>query len=371
MIDALANVAQRVRSAAPAYGLIGVHFSQRQLQLMQLKRGESVTLQACASTPLLSDRVEFLKSPKAVRTLIKRALKSGAFRGRRVISTLPFEHVKLMSVSYPAGPAGSEVSTITSVMAERLEGELSEYVIDYVPVRTSIRDGERLCLVAVSPRKEVIGYLDTLQHAGLQVEALEVAPLSIRRLIERMSSPSNIENVLVVTTGRETTYLTLISGRRLLSNQAVAFGEANVLQSISGALDTSEEVALDLLLKSGLGDPTDELERRADDLAIGSTLLEIVRPAFLTLVNEIERAFLYAASESYGQPAKRIYLFGTLAGWPGADQLIASLTQAPVEPMRTDLLPFPHDTVSPADAKHPASLSIAAGLALWGLEPND
>lgn len=369
-MKALAKIAQSVRPAPSGRGLIGVHFSRRELQLLQLRKAERLEVQAQASAPLLADRSELLESRPAIRTLLRRALKQAPFRGRNAISTLPFEHVKLMSVSYPAGPASSEAATISNLMAERVEGELSDYVIDYVPVRTSIREGERLCLVAVCPRDRVVDYLDTLHYAGLRVEALEVAPLSIRRLVERMSSPSNIENVLVVTTGQETTYLTLISGRRLLANQAVAFGEAHILKSICDALDVPMHVAANLLEKSGLSAAAPD-DRPGDDLAIGNTLLEIVRPAFLGLVNEIERAFLYAASESYGQAAKRIYLFGALADWPGADALLESLTLAPVEPMRRELLPFHLDATASETPNSPASLSVAAGLALWGLDAND
>ena len=371
MMQALQHVVQRIRPVAAPAGLIAVHFSQHELELLQLRgSGSELAVQASASLPLISHRSDFLTAPKAARTLLKRGLKAAPFRGRKAISTLPYEHVKLMSISYPAGPAAKEEETIAAAMKERVEGDLSDYVIDYVPVRTSIRDGERLCLVAVSPREDVIGYLDTLRSAGLQPEALEVAPLSIRRLIERMSSPSNIENVLVVTTGLDTTYLTLISGRRLLANQSMPFGVTRIIDSICDALDVSQDVASELLAKNGLGE-AEGSKQPADDIAIGATLLEIVRPAFVDLVNEIERAFLYAASESYGQATKRIYLFGSLAGWPGADRLVATLTQVPVDTMRFDRMPFDVGIKPARSSTNPAGLSVAAGLALCGFDVDD
>ena len=372
MMQALRHVVQRIRPVAAPTGLIAAHFSQHELQLLQLRGcGSELAIQASASLPFVGERDEFLASRKAVRTLIQRGLKAAPFRGRKTISTLPFEHVKLMSISYPAGPAGKEEETIASLMAERVEGDLSDYVIDYVPVRTSIRDGERLCLVAVSPREQVIAYLDTLRAAGLQPEALEVAPLSIRRLVERMSSPSNIENVLAITTGLDTTYLTLISGRRLLANQAMPFGVSRLIDSICDALDVSPDVANELLTKNGLGEGTGSKHPPTDDIAIGATLLEIVRPAFVDLVNEIERAFLYAASESYGQATKRIYLFGSLAKWPGADRLVTALTQIPVETMRFGLMPFDIDPAAIENGESPAGLSVAAGMALCGFGEHD
>jgi Tfp pilus assembly PilM family ATPase len=378
-MSALKALAARLRPAAgpSSCGLIGVHFSEDKLHMVQLERShDGVQLRASASLPLVAGRNELLASTAATRTLIRRALKGGRFRGRRVISTLPLEHVKLMSISYPAVSPDAEPAAIANLMADRVEGQLSDYVIDYVPVRTSIRDGERLCIVAISRRERVIAYLDALTHAGLSVEALEVAPLSVRRLIESMSSSSNIENVLAINTSADMTYLTLVSGRRLLSNQEVEFGELQLISAIARALDIPTGAAQDLLLQNGLrATNTDSAPGDTNaDLAIGTTLLEIVRPEFVKLVNEIERAFLYAASESYGTDTRRICLFGGLARWDGADELLSSLVNIPVDRLRADLLPFnnPGTQALPDESGEAAAeLAIASGLALWGFGNDD
>ena len=265
-------------------------------------------------------------------------------------------------------PADAEPATIFNLMSDRVEGDLSDYVIDYVPVRTSVRDGERLCLVAVAPRQRVLTYLETLAAAGLRVEALEVAPLSIRRLVEGLSSVSSIENVLVCNTGYETTHLTLISGRRLLANQTVPFGQRHLLNAVSESLGITEQVASDLLSTNGL-----EAASAHDDIGVSATLIEIVRPAFLRLVEEIDRAFLYAASESYGQAAKRVFMLGALSTWSGADRLLETLTNIPVSRVSRDLLPFDADaSFAPVTSlRTAADVSVTAGLALHGLLHDD
>ena len=368
---ALKNIARtfRTNSVTARTGMIGVHFSERALHLLQLKRGEgSLSLQACASAAFVGERQDFTESPKAVRTLMRRVLKDAPFRGRTAISTLPLEHAKLMSVSYPAVPADSEPATIFNLMADRVEGDLSDYVIDYVPVRTSVRDGERLCLVVVARRDRVLLYLETLAAAGFRVEALEVAPLSIRRLVEGLSSVSSIENVLVCNTGYETTHLTLISGRRLLANQTVPFGQQHILKAVAESLDITEQVAADLIGTNGL-----EAVPVEDDIGVSATLVEIVRPAFLRLVEEIDRAFLYAASESYGQAAKRIFMLGALSNWSGADRLLETLTSIPVSRVSLDVLPFDADAnfAPVTNVRTAADVSVAAGLALHGLLHDD
>lgn len=371
-MSALKALAAKLRPAArPHCGLIAVHFSQHKLHLLQLERGSSLRIRSTISLPLITRRQQLLSSPKATQTLLRRALKQGNFKGKRVISTLPFEQVKLMSISHPAVSPDAEPASIASLMADRVEGELSDYVIDYVPVRTSIRDGERLCIVAVSRREQVIAYLDTLSGAGLAVEALEVAPLSVRRLLESMSTTSNIENVLAISMGQDVTYLTLISGRRLLANQEVSFGGNQLVATIAETLDVSPDVARSLLNENGLR--AGPAAGNNSDLGIGQTLLEIVRPEFVKLVRQIERAFLYAASESYGSGVNRICLFGGLTRWDGADDLLGSLVKMPVEKFGAARLPFQLDGLegTRSDDETAAELAVAAGLALWGMKNDD
>lgn len=374
-MSALKALAAKLRPSARANcGLVAVHFSNRKLHLLQLERRPSLQLRSTVSLPLVTRRQELLASPKATRTLLRRAMKQGNFKGKRVISTLPLDQVRLMSISHPAVSPDAEPASIASLMADRVEGDLSNYVIDYVPVRTSIRDGERLCIVAVSRREQVIAYLDTLSNAGLAVEALEVAPLSVRRLLESMSTTSNIENVLAINMGQDVTYLTLISGRRLLANQEVAFGGNQLVATIAKTLDVSPDVARSLLDDNGLRTVEEShTPENNSDLGIGKTLLEIVRPEFMKLVREIERAFLYAASESYGSGVNRICLFGGLTHWEGADELLGSLVQMPVEKLGAARLPFKFDRTDGTRSADKAAteLAVPAGLALWRMNGDD
>lgn len=372
-MSALKKLAARLRPKAGASrcGLIGLHLSATRLQLVQLERNAGRDrLRASACVPLMGGRDAVLGQKKTFKATLRRALEQGPFKGRKVISTMPLNHVKLMTVSYPAVAPEAEAPAIARLLAERLDGALNDYVVDYVPVRTSIRDGERLCMVAASPREAVIDYLDALTAAGLEVEALEVGPLSLRRLIEAMSSSDNIENVLAVNTTNTTTYLTLISGRRLLSNQAIDFGERQLIDSIAGTLDVSPRVARNLLKENGLRKAASPTAR--GDISIAETLQEIVRPAFLKLVKEVDRAFLYAASESFGQDNRRIYLFGGLAQWDGTDELLGTLLQAPVARLDASNLPFDCLQADPVPAgTSAAEFAVASGLAYWGLDGND
>ena len=111
----------------------------------------------------------------------------------------------------------------------------------------------------------------------------------------------------------------MISGRRLLFNQSVNFGENLLLQRIAAELDLSRDAARALVVDHGLErQPLARAIGAEVDSDVSATLLEIVKPRFLDLVNEINRVLVFTAAETHGVPVSRICLLGSLAHWPGA-----------------------------------------------------
>lgn len=360
-----------------AYGPIGAYFTQGHLHLVQLERlGDGdLGLRSHASLAYPGSRAELLASPVAVRKLVRRTIRAGKFSGRNVVSAMPSEQVRVMSVSYPANSSGNEAASIMKLMAERVDGALSDYVIDYVPIRMSSRDGDRLALVAVSRLEHVSNYLEILRSAGLDVNFLEIGPLAIKRLIESGPTAEQHDHVVVINIGNTASHITTISGKRLLADQEVPFGEELVLKAIAKPLDLAQSVARDLVLSNSL-DPAHKSAAATDgdvDSDVVRTLVDIVRPTFLKLVREINRAFLFADSESRGAGRKRIFVVGGIARWPGAASLLGSLAKMPVESLGRQHMPFAQDTASMATVtdQQAAEMSTAVGLALRGMSVNE
>ena len=360
-----------------AIGPIGVYITQNHLHLVQLETLADGTIGVCARESLTypGDREELIAAPAAIRKLVRRAMRSGNFHGRRVVSAMPPEQVRVMSVSYPANAATNEAGSIVQLMADRLDGAVSDYVIDYVPIRMGARDGNRLALVAISRVEHVNNYLDCLASAGLHIDFLEIGPLAIKRLVQFGPASNQIDNVLVINIGDTTSHLTTISDRRLLADQELQFGEKQVLNAIAKPLDLTINVAKELMLKNGLdaarnssGEVDDEIDK--ETIAI---LVEIIKPEFLKLVREIERAFLFAESESQGEGQRRIFIVGGMALWPGATALLSSLAKMPVEILGCDHMPFAQDaaSVETLTDRQAAEMSTAVGLALRGMSADE
>ena len=364
---------RRPASSSSACGPIGVYFTQEHLHLVQLQTlGDGgIGLRCRESLSYPGTRAELIGSPAAVSKLVRRGMRSGNFSGRKVVSAMPPEQLRVMSVSYPASAPGSVGGSIAKIMADRVDGALSDYVIDYVPIRMSARDGDRLALVAVSRVEHVNSYLDSLASAGLHVDFLEIGPLAIKRLIEFGLASDERGDVIVINIGDASSHLTTISGKRLLADQEAPFGEALILNAIARSLDLSASTARDLILANGL-DPAKKYAGAVDsnvDNEVVATLVEIVRPEFLKLVREIDRAFLYADSESHGDGRKGIFVVGGMARWPGATALLSSLAKRPVGILGCNHMPFAGDqtNMEALNDQQAADMSTAVGLALRGM----
>jgi len=383
-VQSLREIIKRLHPAqVPAkVGPIGVQFAREELHLVQMQSASDggVTLRARASIPYPGAFDEIMNSPGRLRSLVHRALRANGFIGRKVVSSMAADEVRIISVCYQLNKGEEDDHAIVDLMRDRIDGQLADYVLDYVPVRTKSKEGQRLALVAMSKRQEVLEHLELLQALGLRIEALEIGPVAIRRLIQAMSSQQEPENVLVVNFGTDKSYLTIVSHRRLLSDQEIAFGENTILRRLSETLDISPEMARNMVFKNGL-DPAgarDAVGLALADTGMFNTLLEIVKPELTRLAEEIRRAFMYATSESRGGPTQRVYILGSIARWPGSDTLLDTIIDVPVRKIPDPSAIFHATDGQPEDANHDPStdgaapeLAVATGLALRGMDRDE
>jgi type IV pilus assembly protein PilM len=366
----------RPRSAAVSVGPIGIDIALEAIHLVQLESAEGCkpVVRATASLEINGSRRDLLQQPHQFRSLIKRALASDRFQGNKVVLALPAGMFRTLSINYKiSGADKNEPAAILRLMKDRLDGDLNDYVLDYMPVRGRSKNDEKLALVAVSERKSVIDFLELARKAGLDVSALEIGPLAISRLTGAISENSDSATILVVNSGRRASYLTLISGNDLLFDQEIAIGEQSLVQHICETLDMPEETARHLLSRTGIsgGDSEDAVAVALDETGLMNTLSEILKPQFMKLVEEIKRAFLYAASETRGRSVTQVYLLGSIARWPGAEQLLSSLSGSTVSkiPNPLDLFPSSESAADKSGQSAP-EIAVATGLALRGINTN-
>lgn len=375
----LAEVLKRVRPRANARrtGFIGVECARHAVHLVQLAVDDAgeISLHAATSLPYAGTRDELLADPARFRTMVREALARDRFSGRAIVTTLPSSDVRIMPLSYQVGTGETDAAAILAALADRVDGDLREYVIDYLPVRSEDGMEERLAIVAVARRDLVIRYLELLRKSGLHTRFLEIGPSAIRRLVSAMGEQGVHDNVLAINFGRESSFLTVISGARLLFDQEIRFGENHVLELIGTTLDLPEDSVRQLVTVNSLDPWVKDRRRLRDgmDREASITLQEIVKPAFLKLAEEINRTLIYAASQTRGKPVSRIYLLGSLARWQGADAMLNMLIKLDVETIPNPLQVFCRTTgtrQTPIATPSP-EIAVATGLAMNGLIDHD
>lgn len=355
-------------------GPIGLDIGTEAIHLCQLQSMQSshFSVRAKTSIPFTGTRKELLSSPKQLKKLLAQGMKKRGFVGRKVVAVMPPDELKITPVTYKTSARSSD-EEILRALSSRVEGDLADYMIDYLSVRSNPGDEESLALAAIARRDDVIDYLQSLSQSGFEVEALDVGPAAIRRLMCTLYTGDDEqgETILVINAGAGKSYLSIISGRRLLFDQPVEFGEELLLSELSRELELPEEVSRDLVFRHGFN----KSSNAGDQLGaitgedISRTLLEILKPAFLKLVEEINRVLIFTASETHGSPISRVCLLGSIARWPGAESLLRDLVDIPMpadQPGFEDLF-IDQSEGDDSWSKRIPELAIATGLALRGM----
>ncbi len=361
--------ASRGHSSAP--GLSGLEIGADRIHLCQIRPLEHgrYSIYAKSSVGYSGGREKLLESPKKLKRLVIDALRQKKFKGRRVVALMPWEDVKIMLLTYKS-TVNDVDGEVVRMLAGRIEGSIEDYVVDYVPVRSNPGDEEHMVVATISAKSKVNRLLNALIGCGLEVDSLDVAPTALRRVVSALYTGHAADNVMLIHSYRDESYLTVISGRRLLFNQSVSFGESMLLERIGRELDISQESARALVTDHGLEKQQMARAIGGDtDSDVSATLLEIVKPCFLDLVNEINRVLVFTAAETHGVPVSRVCLLGSLAHWPGAQQVLMSLLDLEQPDGRTEFHRVfqdeNDDTQMPWEGLF-SDISIAMGLALRG-----
>jgi type IV pilus assembly protein PilM len=341
-----------------------LHIGLERVNLMQLQPGTPrPVVRAAASISHGTSRDELIADPARLKALFKRAFAEQPFRGKRVVTCLPNDQIKILLLSYTMSEGTPEADAVIRELRERVDEELDGMVVDYIPVRQEHPSRPREAIVAMAARDKVTAYLDALTHAGLEVASLDIAPAALARLLSWIGSEDVAAhpNLLLINFGARSSYLTVVWGRRLMLDRPIEFAEQRLLARLKNILDMPEAAAKRLLLERGFGTSAahdaNEVTNMLKDVLrpefvalkhevnqtllqetgaergseISDTLKEVLRPEFATLKAEVDNTLVYAASRAHGRTVDRIYVVGSIARYPGIEHLLREQFSLPLE----------------------------------------
>ncbi len=336
-------------------------FSINSLQCVQLQRSNAeFQLVNHSITQFERPRSELFSYPAQLRKVIKSAIKSG-FSSNRVVVSMPPGKVRLSSIQYRLEKDQSHDAAIIKVMESRMSTGLKNAVVDYIPIGNRDKQGNHVALVAAADRQEVIEFLELLRQCGLRIEALEIGPVALARLIRHAYCQHDHDNVLVLNFAKSSSYLSCLAGGKLLFDQQTKVGEDKVINALADYMgggedmirDMLEQGGLDLLARAGLN-ITEEKDQREFD--------ELVEKVFADLLPSINRALIYSASETRGEPVRCVYILGALARWPGVEKTLFKTLKIPM--VRPD--PLADLGLCEQDPENGVRFALATGLSLRG-----
>lgn len=357
---------------------IGFDLGTEKLNLVQITR-DSHTGQPSVHAAL-SDYHDasydvLLAEPDKMKALVKRSLSRMPFAGRKVVSSMPNSRLQLMFFDYHCNQGQNESEALYAAVGHRIGKDLNDYVIDYTPIKPSTGEKpERMALVALARKHDVELYLDLLKSCGLEVVALEIGPVAIRRLITAMSNEDSPEKVLAINFGTQKSYLTVIWNGDILLDREMNFGLNSILKAIGQTLEIDHKVALKMIHDYGLSLATDiktldnlidEEPSLVEDEDIKKIIHDILAPTFAQLASEIREVLLYIASETRGGAVEHIYLLGSVARLRGLDLVIGEYMSIPVKTLNPFYGIATAATMDDFSDLGPLSgIAVATGLAL-------
>lgn len=371
---------RRLLSFRKTPNVIGFDLALEKLNMVQIDRSSGHSkIHAALSDYHDATYDDLLAEPERMKALIKRSFAKMPFVGRRIVSSMPISKLQLMFLNYPCKPGQTEEEALFAVLKYQLDADLNDFVVDYVPIKpTNQVQQQRMALVALVKRLDVENYLELLNKCGLEVVALEIGPIAIRRLITAMSHELDPKKILTINFGTQKSFLTVLWDGDILLDRELNFGLETIVQALGRALEIDYKTVLKMLHHYGLSasvdketpeNKLDEAAKQADESDFKEIINDILNPLFLQLANQIREVLIYIASETRGGAVELIYLMGSLARLRGGEKIIGKLISIPV----VTLNPFygfsVEENMKGFDDLGPLSgIAVATGLALHGID---
>ncbi|MDI1298375.1 pilus assembly protein PilM [Methylotenera sp.] len=299
---------------------IGLDMGLDRLNLAQIEKlNGKVHIRAIASIPYPCSREALQTNPKILKALLKQAYASQPFKGNRVVSCLPIDQIKIITITYKRTDGQADSEAVVAELRERYKAELDNLVVDFMTLREEEPNiAQRDALVALAPRDKVLAYLDLLTNAGLDVDSLDIGPAALARLVSHAGAIHAPEfpalpNVLLINFGADSSFLSIIWGRRLMLDRPVEFSENRMFARLKQVLDMPEELMIRLLYETI---PNADLAKDKPD-EINQMVAEVIRPEIALLLQEINKTLVYMTSKARGKTVDQIYLTGRVARYPG------------------------------------------------------
>lgn len=347
-------------------GPIGLDIGHCSIKMIQLCRDKDTPkILAVEESPIDPTLQDPDKLRAEILTSIRRMHSKGDFSGRRVVSCLSGDVVKIKSLRLDTDDPAEVEQYMKTEVASRLGLNADMDELRYMNAG-SVFQGERIKNEAIFfgvERQAVADHLSLLEGAGLVPALLDVVPCALFRSFQtslRRREDRDLVSVLVDLGSRFTTVI-IGKGQQIIFIKQIPVAGQQMTDDVAASLGIAQSEAS--LLRSKLRNPSaeslDQDTRRA--------ILDAMRPTIEQLAREILLCIKYYAVTFRGQrPAEAIFTGGEVYESSLIDSLRRQLGVEIrlAEPLRG--IEMLHPGVERRSNKQMCEWAVAVGLALRG-----
>jgi len=307
---------------------IGIDLGSAAVKMAQLREVDGdFELAAAASAEVPQPDGEDLQQRlERLGGIIRELLKSGGFKGRRCILSLPAAATFVRHVKTPRDSAEQLDRILGQELRERLPFPVEEAVISHVVAGEACGEqeaGQEVIVIAAS-RRTVDAHLEMARASRLDVLALNVEPCAIVQCFARYFRRrcDSCRSTLFIDLGREVTQVVVAHGGRLVFARNLMLG-ARQLEEAAG---------------SSLGLAAEQVRRMREDLLHGpevggapEAVYEAMRETLEEMAGEISKCLHYYESVFPSRPVERAIFVGGQATDRRLCQLLAQRLNLPAQ----------------------------------------
>ena len=318
---------QRKVSFLPGFGFgsirpIGLDIGSSSIKMVQLKvDGGDVSVIAAEKVEMDPGLCEDEQQKNEfIVSSIKKMLDRGGFHGRNVISSLPSDKLKMVSLRLSELDMDRVTETLKKEAAERFEMDSEDDQIDYIIAGDVTEGGEvkkELIMLAVDS-EAITSHIDLLEQAQLTLSAVDIICGSLyRTLVFTNGLEFDLDNsYMFVDVGNEQTTVVIGNGQEISFVKQLPIGGANFNGEISEKLGITAEDAM--MLRQRLARARNNTEQPSEHLEIDASTRQLIIDATNgvadRLVKEISLCYKYYMVTFRGRRIKKGFFAGGTAG---------------------------------------------------------
>ena len=356
-------------------GDVGVAFEQDEARLLQLRESAGrlrVTGAAWCSLPSLEGGKRLGSEWGRV---LRSAVGSGGFAGRRCTVCLPREDVFMQSMKLPSMPDAELDEAVAWEAAKQMNVSRDQIRADWIRTGMIATGDEGVAsreeLVIVASHQDVLdARLEAVWNAGLRPVAVETHCSAVARLLSRhhrrAADSENCRTVIEV--GVEGASVQILRGDQVAFCKAIDVGGRHFDELVADKLSLEVDAARELRHARLRGDSGQTFIDPSTDRAV----FEAVRPLLNECAHSVLMCLRYAAVTFRGLSPEQVVLTGSSGSEPGLADQIATTCQIPVhlDDEQDTLARLEDDLrgVLPHDPGTPGAWVAAAGMSLRGFQ---